>query len=39
MKNVQEVRFKGFEVEWKTYILSSIGIFRSNGVDKKLYFT
>ena len=37
MKNVPEIRFKGFEEEWKTYILSSIGNFRSNGVDKKIY--
>ena len=37
MKNVPDIRFKGFEEEWKTYILSSIGNFRSNGVDKKIY--
>ncbi|MCI6196727.1 MAG: restriction endonuclease subunit S [Prevotella sp.] len=37
MKNVPDIRFKGFEKEWKTYILSSIGNFRSNGVDKKIY--
>ena len=37
MKNVPEIRFKGLEEEWKTYILSSIGNFRSNGVDKKIY--
>ena len=37
MKNFPDIRFKGFEEEWKTYILSSIGNFRSNGVDKKIY--
>lgn len=37
MKNVPEIRFKGFEDEWKTFLLSSIGNFRSNGVDKKIY--
>lgn len=37
MKNIPDIRFKGFDEEWKAFILSSIGYFRSNGVDKKIY--
>ena len=31
------LRFKGFEGEWKQYRLGDVGLFRSNGVDKKIY--
>jgi|LSQX01.1.fsa_nt_gb type I restriction enzyme S subunit len=33
--DVPEIRFKGFTCEWKEVRLGDLGVFKSNGVDKK----
>lgn len=35
-KKIPEIRFKGFEGEWQIRVLSDLGEFKSNGVDKKI---
>lgn len=36
-QKIPEIRFKGFEGNWKLITLGNVGLFHSNGVDKKIY--